>query len=434
MGYTQEEILSFVEENDVKFVRLVFCDLFGRGRNIALMTSELAGGLSGGISFDASAVPGFLRIAESDLMLQPDPNTICLLPWRPQQGRVARLLCDIQHPDGTPFAGSSRNLLREAARKAQKMGYTCQIGVECEFFLFQLDENGNPTRTPHDHAGYLDLAPRDRGENVRREICLTLETMGIHVESSHHEAGPGQNEIVLKYAGALRAADNLLTLKQVIRTVAHKNGLYASFLPKPIPGVIGSGLHVNISLLSGTTNLFEINGASSPEAESFLSGILRRASDMTFILNPMPNSYERLGKMEAPGFVSWSHQNRSQWIRIPAAEGEFSRMELRAPDPAVNPYLAFALLIEAGLEGVSEKLPLPAATDVDLTNASAAAASCCPRLPLTLLDAVQFAENSTFISRALPKEVSHHLFQVQREADKYEPAALPTLEDPLFDV
>ena len=434
MGYTQEETLSFVEENDVKFVRLVFCDLFGRGRNISLMSSELAHGLSGGISFDASAVPGFLRIAESDLMLQPDPNTICLLPWRPQQGRVARLLCDIQHPDGTPFAGSSRNLLREAARKAQKMGYTCQIGVECEFFLFQLDESGNPTRTPHDHAGYLDLAPRDRGENVRREICLTLETMGINVESSHHEAGPGQNEIVLKYAGALRAADNLLTLKQVIRTVANKNGLYASFLPKPIPGVIGSGLHVNISLLSGTTNLFEINGAPSPEAESFLSGILRRASDMTFILNPMPNSYERLGKMEAPGFVSWSHQNRSQWIRIPAAEGEFSRMELRAPDPAVNPYLAFALLIEAGLEGVGEKLPLPAATDVDLTNADAAAASCCPRLPLTLLDAVQFAENSAFISRVLPKEVRTHLFQVQREADKYEPAALPTLEDPLFDV
>ena len=427
MGYTQEELLSFVEENDVKFVRLVFCDLFGRGRNISLLSSELGRGLNDGVSFDASLVPGFLHIAESDLMLLPDPNTLALLPWRPQQGRVARLLCDIQHPDGTPFAGSSRNLLREAARKALKMGYTCQIGVECEFYLFQLDEAGAPTRKPHDSAGFLDLAPRDRGENVRREICLTLESMGIHVESSHHESGPGQNEIVLKYAGALRAADNLMTLKQVIRTIANKNGLFASFLPKPIPGVIGSGLHVNMSLLSGTTNLFQANGTHAPEAEGFLAGILRRALDITSILNPMPNSYERLGKMEAPGSVSWSHRNRSQWIRIPAAHGEFSRMELRAPDPAMNPYLAFALLIHAGLEGMEEHLPLPPAADMDPNNTAV-------RLPQTLLDAVQIAEKSDFIARVLPEQVRQHLFHVQREADKFEPAALPALEDPLFDV
>ncbi len=425
MGYTQEELLSFVEENDVKFVRLVFCDLFGRGRNISLLSSELPRGLVDGVSFDASLVPGFLHIAESDLMLLPDPNSLALLPWRPQQGRVARLLCDIQHPDGTAFAGSSRNLLREAVRKALKMGYTCQIGVECEFYLFQLDDTGNPTRKPHDNAGFLDLAPRDRGENVRREICLTLESMGIAVESSHHESGPGQNEIVLKYAGALRAADNLMTLKQVIRTIANKNGLFASFLPKPIPGVIGSGLHVNMSLLSGTTNLFEKGEAPSSEAESFLAGILRRASEMTSLLNPMPNSYERLGKMEAPGYVGWSHQNRSQWIRIPAAQGESSRMELRAPDPAINPYLAFALLLYAGLEGMEEKLPLPKAADADQP--------LC-RLPQTLLDAVLIAEKSEFIARVLPEQVRLHLFQVQRDADKFEPSALPALEDPLFDV
>jgi len=434
MVYTNEEMLSFVEENDVKFVRLVFCDLFGRGRNISLLSGELSHALSDGVSFDASAVPGLLHIAESDLVLRPDPSTITLLPWRPQQGRVARVICDIEHPGGEPFAGSSRTFLRAAARRALDAGYACQIGVECEFYLFQLDEKGNPTRVPHDSAGYLDLAPRDRGENIRREICLTLEQMGVPVESSHHESGPGQNEIVLKYAGALRAADNLITLKQVIRTVASKNGLYASFLPKPLPGVIGSGLHVNMSLLSGTANMFHVGGASSPAAESFLSGIYRRAADMTAILNPMPNSYERLGKMEAPGYVSWSHQNRSQWIRIPAAQGEASRMELRAPDPAINPYLAFAVLLNAGLEGMAESLPLPAPTDVDLTDPAAAASSRCTRLPQTLLDAVQVAEKSDFIARALPEQVRMHLFSVLREADAYEQAGLPPLEDPLFDV
>lgn len=434
MAYSSEEVLSFVEENDVKFVRLVFCDLFGRSRNISILSSELPRALIGGVSFDASAVPGFLHIAETDLMLRPDTNTISLLPWRPQQGRVARLICDIEHPGGGPFAGSTRTLLRDAVRSARKLGLSCQIGLECEFYLFQLDENGYPTRRPHDNAGYLDIAPRDRSENVRREICLNLEGMGIHAESSHHESGPGQNEIVLNHVSALKAADNLLTLKQVIRTIAAKNGLYASFLPKPIPDVIGSGLHVNMSLFSGGDNLFRVGEAHCPEAESFLAGIFRRAADMTTALNPMPNSYERLGKMEAPGYVSWSHQNRSQWIRIPADEGEFARMELRAPDPACNPYLAFALLLNAGLEGIAEKLPLPPRNDTDLTNADLAAACCCTRLPGTLLDAVQVAENSEFIARVLPAQVRKHLFAIQREADAYEPASLPALEDPLFDI
>ena len=437
MAYTIDEVLSFVEENDVKFVRLVFCDLFGRGRNISLQSTELPRALMEGVSFDASAVPGLLHTAETDLMLKPDPNTLALLPWRPQQGRVARLICDIEYPDGRSFAGNSRGILREASLRAQAMGLSCQIGVEVEFYLFQLDENGNPSRTPHDNAGYLDLAPRDRGENVRREICLNLESMGVGVESSHHEAGPGQNEIVLKYASALRTADNLVTLKQVIRTIAHKNGLFASFLPKPIPGVIGSGLHVNISLLSGGDNLFSLRGAPASTADCFIAGIFRRAADMTAILNPMPNSFERLGKMEAPGFVSWSNQNRSQWIRIPAAERESARMELRAPDPAANPYLAFALLMNAGLEGIEEKLPLPASTDIDLTfpaAAAAAQAAGCRRLPANLLDAVQVAQNSEFIARVLPEQVFRQLFDIQRRADSYEPPALPPLEDALFDI
>ena len=437
MVYTNEEMLSFVEENDVKFVRLVFCDLFGRGRNISLLSGELRHALEGGVSFDASAVPGLLHIAETDLVLRPDPSTITLLPWRPQQGRVARVICDIEHPGGEPFSGSSRALLQDACRRLMAAGYACQIGVECEFYLFQLDEHGNPSHTPHDSAGYLDLAPRDRGENVRREICLTLEQMGISVESSHHEAGPGQNEIVLKYASALRTADNLTTLKQVIRTVANKNGLFASFLPKPLPGVIGSGLHVSMSLLSGMANMFHVGGASSPAAEAYLAGIYAHAAEMTSILNPMPNSYLRLGEMEAPGYVSWSHQNRSQWIRIPAAQGESSRMELRAPDPAINPYLAFAVLIDAGLAGIAASLPLPEPTDMDLTDpavAAKAAAAGCVRLPQTLLDAVQIAEKSEFIARALPQQVRSHLFRVQREADAYEQAGLPPLEDPLYDI
>ena len=437
MAYTTDEVLSFVEENDVKFVRLVFCDLFGRGRNISLQSIELQRALTEGVSFDASAVPGLLHIAESDLMLRPDPNTLALLPWRPQQGRVARLICDIEYPGGKSFAGNSRGILCNAVIRAQSMGFACQIGVEVEFYLFNLDPNGNPSRTPHDNAGYLDLAPRDRGENVRREICLNLESMGIGVESSHHESGPGQNEIVLKYATALRMADNLLTLKQVIRTIAYKNGLFASFLPKPIPGVIGNGLHVNISLLSGGDNLFSVRGALASEADSFLSGIFRRAAEMTAILNPMPNSYERLGKMEAPGFVSWSHQNRSQWIRIPAAERESARMELRAPDPAANPYLAFALLINAGLEGIEQKLELPPRTDIDLTFSTAAAAAeaaGCRRLPGNLHEAVQVAQQSEFLKSVLPEQVMRQLFAIQCKADSYEPLALPPLEDALFDI
>ena len=439
MDYTQDEVLSFVQENDVKFVRLAFCDLFGRSRNIAIMADELPRAFHGGVSFDASAVPGFMKIQESDLFLQPDPATLAVLPWRPQQGRVARLLCDVHRPDGKLFeGGTGRELLRSTVQEAYDMGLSCQVGVECEFYLFQMDEAGCPTHIPQDRAGYLDMAPKDKGENVRREICLMLEQMGIRPESCHHEAGPGQNEIVLRHTGALEAADWVATLKPLIRAVAARNGLHACFLPKPLPDFSGSGMHINMSLFTAGGNLFRVGGEQhSPQAESFIAGILRRAVELTALLNPMPNSYQRLGQHEAPGFVSWSHQNRSQLIRIPAAQGEYARMELRSPDPSCNPYLAIALLLKAGLQGIEDGLPLEQSSRLDLYSAGDGETARYARLPQTLLEAVEAAEQSAFVQQALPQRARETLFAAQRAACQ---KAVPCqgrgapLEDLLFDI
>ena len=416
MKSTMNEILQYVAENDVKFIRLAFCDMFGVQKNISIMPDQLQRAFETGISFDASAVHGFLNVEESDLLLVPDPETLAILPWRPSSGRVVRLFCNIRHPDGRSFAGDGRYLLAEAVEKAAHLGYRCEVGAECEFYLFRLDEQGEPTGIPHDNASYCDIAPLDRGENVRREICLTLEEMGILPESSHHEQGPGQNEIDFRHAGALETADNLVTFQSVVSTVAARNGLYASFHPKPIPGKSGSGLHINLSLARGGRNIFRTDGTHSPEAESFVEGVLERVPEITAFLNPLSESYARFGEFEAPRYVTWSRQNRSQLVRIPAAVGEAARMELRSPDPMCNPYYAFALLIQAGLAGIERGAALCPPTDCNLYQEVPAGTKL---LPGSLAEAVKLARESEFVAQALPSEVvEKYLAAKEKEAAK----------------
>ena len=412
MTNTIKEVLEFVSENDIKFVRLAFCDLFGVQKNIAIMADELAEVFENGISFDASAINGFSNVMNSDLLLFPDPVTLTVLPWRPQQGRVVRFYCDIKNPDGTPFAGDSRYILKKAVKRAEDMGYVCKIGTECEFYLFKTNEDGEPTTKTLDSGGYLDIAPLDKGENIRREICLCLEEMGIHPEASHHEQGPGQNEIDFRFDDALNTADNLLTFKFVVKAIAERNGLFASFMPKPLPDKSGSGLHVNLSLSKNGFNIF-----NSPDkvTDGFVAGILERTPEITLFLNPLTNSYERFGKFEAPKFISWSHQNRSQLIRIPAATGERMRFELRSPDPALNPYLAISLIINAGLDGIERKLTLPEPMDVDLYTADSEITSSLATLPKELSEAIVLSENSDFVGKALGEEVLSRFLSAKKQ-------------------
>lgn len=404
MEYTMQEVLQFVQENDVKFIRLAFCDIFGRQKNVSIMPSELPRAFRTGISFDASAVRGFLNVDESDLFLVPDPATLAILPWRPAQGRVVRMFCDVHRPDGSPFEGDGRAILKREIARAAEMGYTCRIGSECEFYLFRTDEQENPTLIPHDHGGYCDIAPLDRAENVRREICLSMEEMGLSPESSHHEQGPGQNEIDFRYGDALGAADDLIAFKAAVKSIAAIYGLFASFLPKPLADRSGSGLHINLSLAKDGENLMRSDTSGhSAAAESFLAGILGRVEEMTAFLNPLTNSYARFGAFEAPKYITWSHQNRSQLVRIPAAEGEYQRMELRSPDPACNPYLAFALLIAAGMEGIREGKKLCPPVDRNLYEIEAEDARKLRALPQSLGRALDLAGRSAFVRGILPE-------------------------------
>ncbi len=421
MDFTSTEVLQFIEENDVKFVRLMFCDIFGNIKNISILSSELPKAFEYGISFDASAIHGFLNVDESDLSLFPDPGTLSVLPWRPQQGRVVRFFCDIRCPDGSPFEGDGRYLLRRAEQKIIESGYSCKIGPECEFYLFETDENGYGTMTPHDKGSYFDVAPLDRGENIRRDICLTLEQMGIQPESSHHEQGPGQNEIDFKYGDPLNTADNLQTFKTVVKTIASINGLFASFLPKPFENFGGNGLHINMSLFQNGCNIFHTNdGSHSTAAENFIAGILNRVREISVFLMPIPNSYARLGSFEAPRYVSWSHQNRSQLIRIPAGSGEFSRMELRSPDPSCNPYFVFSLLIHAGLEGIHNKTPLPPSVNADLYTTASNELQNLAALPENLDEAIVLAKNSEFLKSVLPKAIiDTYLSHKEKEWARY---------------
>lgn len=425
-----KEVLEFVRENDVKFVRLAFCDLFGVQKNISIMPGELSRAFTDGVSFDASAIRGFSDVNKSDLLLFPDPSTLNVLPWRSVQGRVVRFYCDIKNPDGSDFEGDSRAQLKSAVRRGEEMGYRIKIGTECEFYLFKTDEDGEPTGQTMDHGGYFDISPLDKGENIRREICLCLEEMGISPETSHHEQGPGQNEIDCRPGDPLASADNLLTFKSVVKAISARSGLFASFMPKPLPAYSGNGMHVNLSLSRlpspGTVTLPTENlfATPSPEAEQFMAGVLERTPEMTLFFNPTANSYERLGRMEAPQYVSWSKQNRSQLIRIPAATGDKARMELRSPDPSVNPYLAFAALLHAGLDGIQQQRKLPPPLDVNLYTADIHLLSDLTALPASLSEALVLARKSDFLRRAVGGAIlDKYLAAKEQEADAFRSAA-----------
>ena len=392
MLYTPPEVLEYVRMEDVRFIRLSFCDVLGVPKNISVMSTELPRAFRDGISFDASAIRGFGNEERSDLFLFPDASTLSILPWRPAQDRVARMFCEIRHPDGMPYACDTRRILKDAVQEAKRDGLMCCFGAEFEFYLFKTDENGSPTKLPLDNGTYMDMAPEDAGENGRREICLTLSEMGIDPESSHHEEGPGQNEIDFKYSDALSAADNAITVKTVIKTVAARHGLYASFDPKPLPGQPGNGMHINVSPVSTQSGCFY----------PFMAGILEHIEPLTLFMNPIAASYSRLGGHKAPRYITWSPENRSQLIRIPAADKERTRIELRSPDAAANPYLAYALLILAGLDGIRRNLTPPPRTDVNLENCVSGAYR---PLPQTLEAARELASQSEFVRANVPARI-----------------------------
>ena len=362
--YSKEDIIRMVREDDVEFIRMQFTDIFGQLKNVAITSSQIEKAVNNQIMIDGSSIEGFVRIQESDQYLHPDLDSYTLLPWRPQHGKVARLICDVYNPDGTPFIGDPRGTLKRALEKASDMGYSFNVGPECEFFLFQTDENGMPTTQTADQAGYFDLGPLDHGESTRREICLALEQMGFEIEASHHEVAAGQHEIDFKYADALTAADRIMTFKFAVKSLAQKNGLHATFMPKPVFGINGSGMHTNMSLFKDGKNVFDDPKGElglSKEAYAFIAGILTHMKGMAAITNPLVNSYKRLVPgYEAPCYLAWSASNRSALIRIPAARGMGTRVELRCPDPSCNPYLELAVCLAAGLDGIEKGMTPPA--------------------------------------------------------------------------
>lgn len=396
MNYSKQEVMQFIREEDVKFIRLAFCDVFGTQKNVSVLAEEIARAFEHGIAIDGSAIRGFGDETHSDLFLHPDPNTLTILPWRPEHGRVVRMYCDITYPDGTPFECDTRYLLKTAVERADKAGISFQFGAEMEFYLFHLDEKGERTFEPFDKAGYMDLAPADKGENVRREICLTLEQMGIQPESSHHEEGPGQNEIDFRYSSPLSAADNAMTFRSAVQSIAYRNGIFADFSPKPLENKPGNGFHINFSVKSAQSEL---------HLSQAIAGILKHIASMTAFFNSTEESYKRLGRHKAPSYISWGKENRSQLIRIPAALGEYKRAELRSPDPLTNPYIAFALLIYAALDGIENGLILPKNEDVNLYFANEDTLQNLQRLPETFAEARTLALDSPFIRAHVPQAI-----------------------------
>ena len=410
MSYNKAGALRFVEENDVKFIRLQFCDILGNLKNISISPSQLDKAFDEGIAFDASSILGFNDIQDSELFLYPDPSTLCILPWRPQHGKVARLFCDIKKVDGTPFAGDCRYILKSIANKAKSKCLIFQVCPECEFFLFEQDAEGKPTLTPADHAAYFDVAPLDQGENTRREICLTLEQMGFEIESSHHESASGQHEIDFRYADVLTSADNILSFKSVVKTIAVRNGLHASFMPKPLTNAPGSGLHINMSLFKDGENIFSTthNVGLPLIAQQFTAGILAHINEITAICNPTVNSYKRIiSGHEAPHHISWSYKNRSSLIRIPAIKEGHNRIELRSPDPTCNPYLTLALILAAGLDGIENNTTLmePLTQNAYTLSAEELKAYHIPLLPQNLMEAITLMKESTLAKSVLGEHI-----------------------------
>lgn len=425
MKYSREEILRMCKEQDVRFIRLQFPDIFGIMKNVAITDQQLEKALDNEIMFDGSSIDGFVRIEESDMYLRPDTDTFAVFPWRPQDGKVARLICDVYNPDGTPFTGCPRTVLKKVLKEAADQGYTMYVGPEAEFFLFHTDAEGNPTTITHDNAGYFDLGPVDLGSNARRDMCLTLEEMGFEIEASHHEVAPGQHEIDFKYDDALTTADQVMTFRTVVRVIAQRHGLHATFMPKPVAGINGSGMHTNQSLFKNGDNAFyDPKGERelSQTAMHYMGGVMAHIKGITAITNPIVNSYKRLiAGYEAPVYIAWSARNRSPLIRVPAKRGASTRIELRSPDPTCNPYLAFAMMLKAGLDGIEKGTNPPppvdrnifAMTDEELQKAG------IESLPANLMEALAALKEDKVIASVL----GEHILTMYAEAKEKEWAA-----------
>ncbi|AYA75508.1 type I glutamate--ammonia ligase [Robertmurraya sp. GLU-23] len=418
--FTRDDITRMAEEQNVKFIRLQFTDILGTIKNVEIPISQLEKALDNKMMFDGSSIEGFVRIEESDMYLYPDLDTWVVFPWTAEKGKVARLICDIYNPDGTPFAGDPRNNLRRIIKEMQDLGFSdFNLGPEPEFFLFKLDQAGEPTLELNDNGGYFDLAPTDLGENCRRDIVLELEEMGFEIEASHHEVAPGQHEIDFKYADALSACDQIQTFKLVVKTIARKHGLHATFMPKPLFGVNGSGMHCNVSLFKeGKNAFFDPTGnlELSDTARQFIAGIIKHAPNFTAVTNPTVNSYKRLVPgYEAPCYVAWSARNRSPLIRIPASRGISTRVEVRSVDPAANPYLAMAVLLAAGLDGVKNSLTPPAPVDrnIYVMNKEERQAVGIEDLPATLAAALDNLKSDETMVYALGEHIFEHFVEAK---------------------
>ena len=421
MKYTKQDILDMIEEEDVEFIRLQFTDMFGTMKNVAITVSQLEKALDNNCMFDGSSIEGFARIEESDMYLYPDLDTFTIFPWRPQQGKVARFICDIKRPDGTPFEGDPRYILKKVLKEAEELGYTFDVGPECEFFLFHTDDIGNPTTITHEKAGYFDVGPVDLGENARRDMVLNLESMGFEILASHHEVAPAQHEIDFKYDDALSTADNLMTFKMAIKSIAKRHGLHATFMPKPKSGINGSGMHLNMSLSKDGKNIFADPNDKiglSKEAYSFIAGIMKHIKGMTVLTNPLVNSYKRLVPgYEAPVYIAWSATNRSPLIRIPGSRGESTRIELRCPDPAANPYMVLAVCLAAGLDGIKNQLVPVDSIDrniFEMTQADREEAGI-ESLPENLCDAIEKFEQDEFVQNVIGKHIAKHYINAKKK-------------------
>jgi glutamine synthetase len=418
---TKDDILRIASEENVQYIRLQFTDLLGTIKNVEIPLSQLEKALDNKMMFDGSSIEGFVRIEESDMYLYPDYNSWVLYPWESENGKIAGLTCDIYNPDGTPFAGDPRGILKKVMEEAKELGFTSfNVGPEPEFFLFKTDEKGNPTLDLNDQGGYFDLAPLDLGENCRRDIVLTLEKMGFEIEASHHEVAPGQHEIDFKYGDAVTTADNIQIFKLVVKNVARKYGLHATFMPKPLFGVNGSGMHCHQSLFKGSENAFYDESDElglSETARHYLAGILTHARNFTAITNPLVNSYKRLVPgYEAPCYVAWSPKNRSPLVRVPASRGLSTRIEVRSPDPSANPYLALAVMLKAGLDGIKNKLALAPHTDrnIYVMDESERKDAGIENLPASIIDAVEALQSDHVICEALGEHAVAHFVEAKR--------------------
>ena len=420
-NYTKKDIMNLVQEEDVEFIRLQFTDILGNLKNVAITSSQLEKALNNECMFDGSSIKGFTNIEESDLYLYPDLDSFAIFPWRPQQGKVARMFCDVYGVDKKPFEGDPRYVLKKAVKEAADMGYSFDVGPECEFFLFQSDENGLPTTVTNEQAGYFDLGPIDFGENARRDIVLTLEEMGFVIEASHHESAPAQHEIDFRYDEALKTADNIMTFKLAVKTIAKRHGLHATFMPKPKFGVNGSGMHINMSLSQNGKNIFDDASDAlglSREAYWFMGGLMKHMKGMTVLLNPLVNSYKRLVPgFEAPVHIAWSTINRSQLIRVPAVRGEQTRIELRTPDSAANPYLALAVCLRAGLDGIRNQIEPPAEIKGNIFEMSREEQekAAIGILPGTLIEAVELLEQDAFLQDGLGEHIYEKFVEVKKQ-------------------